>query len=163
MNIIKNKFDAIVNSHYPYAITKNQRIDGLRYVFNALNYNSKFTKKCTVDCTRNNLLLNYDSGTDNTSFLQIFVQNSTEKKTANVLFSLRAIFDINYDSNTKMCTKDFPRNNLSYFYSATNNTWDSSNQKVKISRATSRKFQGKGAFPCSYYQLKRNKIFLVNV
>ena len=28
-----------------------------------------------------------------------------------------------------------------YFYSATNNTWDSSNQKVKILRAASRKFQ----------------------
>ena len=42
-----------------------------------------------------------------------------------------------------MCTKDFTRNNLSYFYisCATNNTWDSSNQKVKISRAASRKFQ----------------------
>ena len=30
-----------------------------------------------------------------------------------------------------MCTKDFTRNSLSYFYSATNNNWDSSNQKVK--------------------------------
>ena len=39
-----------------------------------------------------------------------------------------------------MCTKDFTRNNLSYFYSATNNTWDSSNQKVKISHAASHKF-----------------------
>ena len=40
-----------------------------------------------------------------------------------------------------MCTKDFTRNNPSYFYSATNNTWDSSNQKVKISHAASRKFE----------------------
>ena len=52
-------------------------------------------KMSTVNCTRNNLLLNYDSGTENTAF---FIKNSTEKKTANVLFSLRAIFDINYDS-----------------------------------------------------------------
>ena len=40
-----------------------------------------------------------------------------------------------------MCTKDFTHNNLSYFYSATNNTWDSSNQKVKISHAASHKLQ----------------------
>ena len=40
-----------------------------------------------------------------------------------------------------MCTKDFTCNNLSYFYITTNNTWDSSNQKVKISRAASRKCQ----------------------
>ena len=58
-----------------------------------------------------------------------------------MFFSLRAIFDINYDSNTKMCTKDFSSNNLSYIYGATNNAWDSSNQKVKISRAASRKLQ----------------------
>ena len=40
-----------------------------------------------------------------------------------------------------MCTKDFTRNNLSYFYSATNNTWDSSNQKFKILRSALRKFR----------------------
>ena len=70
-----------------------------------------------------------------TAFLQIFIKNGTEK-TANVLFSLRAIFDINYDSNTKskMCTKDLSRNNNSYFYSATNNTWDSPNQSQNFAR-----------------------------
>ena len=40
-----------------------------------------------------------------------------------------------------MWTKDFTRNNLSYFYSVINNTWDSSNEKVKISCSASRKFQ----------------------
>ena len=64
----------------PYANTKNQRIDGPCYVINALNYNAKFTKMCTVDCMRSNLLLNYNSGTDNTAFLQVFIKNSTEKK-----------------------------------------------------------------------------------
>ena len=70
------KFDAIVDSHYPYANSKNQRMDEC-YVINALNYNAKFTKMCTVDYTRNNLLLHYDSGTENTAFLQIFIKNST--------------------------------------------------------------------------------------
>ena len=31
--------------------------------------------------------------------------------------------------------------NTTDYYSATNNTWDSANQKVKILRAASRKFQ----------------------
>ena len=55
-------------------------MDGPCYVINALSYNAKFTKMCTVDCTRNNLLLNYDSGTENTAFLQIFITNGTGKK-----------------------------------------------------------------------------------
>ena len=53
------------------------------------------------------------------------------------------LVDINYDSNTKFTAIDRTRNNLSYFYSVTNNTWDYANQKVKISRAASRKFQCK--------------------
>ena len=52
-------------------------MDGPCYVINALSYNAKFTKMCTVDCTRNNQILNYDSGTENTVF---FIKNSTEKK-----------------------------------------------------------------------------------
>ena len=57
-----------------------QKMDGLCYVINALNYDSnvKFTKLCTIDCTLNNLSLNYDSGTENTAFLQIFAKNSTK-------------------------------------------------------------------------------------
>ena len=120
-------------------------MDGLCYAINALNYSAKFTKMCTVDCkcTRNNLLLHYDSGLRyrEHGIFADFLSKMARRKTANVLFSLRAIFDISYNSNTKMCTKDFTRNNLSYFYSATNNTWDSLNQKVKITRAASRKFK----------------------
>ena len=89
---------------------------------------------CTIDCTPNNLSLNCNSGTEDTAYLQIFTKNCTGRKhgelTANDLFSLRAIFDINYDSNAKFikfCTIDCTRNNLSYFYSTTNNKWDSSN------------------------------------
>ena len=85
------------------------------------------------NCPSNNLSFNYDSGTENTAFLQIFTKNSMERKhgelAVNILFSLRAIFDINYDSNvkfTKLCTIDCKRNNLSYFHSSstTNNKWD---------------------------------------
>ena len=57
-------------------------MDGLSYVINALNYhsNAKFTKMCTIDFTRNNLFLHYDSGTENTAFLHIFIKDSTERK-----------------------------------------------------------------------------------
>ena len=87
---------------------------------------------CAIDCTRNNLSLNYDSGTENTALLQIFTKNSTKRKhgelTANVLLSL--IIHINYDFSvkfTKLCTIDCTRTNLSYFYSTTNKKWNSSN------------------------------------
>ena len=77
---------------------------------------------------RNNLSLYHDSGTENAVFFQIFTKNSKERKhgelAANVIFSLRAISDINYNSKvkfTKLCTIDCMRNNLSYFYSTTNN------------------------------------------
>ena len=62
------------------ANTRNQRMDGLCHVINASNYNAKFTKMCTVDCRRNNLFLHYDPGTENTTFLQIVIKNSREKK-----------------------------------------------------------------------------------
>ena len=80
----------------------------LCYVVNALlNYNAKFTKMCTVDCTRNKLFLHYDSGAENTAFLQIFIKNSTEKKQLMSYF-LCAIFDINY--NSIVATKTTARN-----------------------------------------------------
>ena len=101
--------------------------------------NNTFLDLIAKNCPSNNLSLNYDSGTENTAFLQIFSKNSTDRKhgelTAFVLFSVRAIFDINWDSIvkfTKLCTIDCTRNNLSYFYSTTDNKWDSSNSKVNF-------------------------------
>ena len=46
----------------------------------------------TIDCACNNLSLNCDSDTENTTFLQIFTKNSAERKhgelTANASFLL---------------------------------------------------------------------------
>ena len=66
---------SIANSDYPYANTKNLNYEDLSY-----DYNAKFIKVCTVDCTRNHLFLYYDSGTENSAFLQIFIKNSTQNK-----------------------------------------------------------------------------------
>ena len=106
-------------------------MDGLCYVINALNYNSsaKFTRMCTIDCTRNNQSSNYDS---NAKFTKMCTIDCTRNNLSlqlhydsnamlNLLGCVVCTIDCtrnnqssNYDSNakfTKMCTIDCTRNN----------------------------------------------------